>query len=224
MSTATHTRLCQYGHEDCYKHMSSAPVGLKLAGKPEPTLSPVVDLLDLLEALPVVLRAARFDRGLDKEAAAEQIGINGSTVGRIESDKRGVTSDMLLLILEWLGPMSREEWDELRWADTLPRMLSREELLEELAVAMAGGSTDRGVIARRVGYEKPLSLSRRLWRMGEHKLAAYFESELPHPSPGPDSISVTNPSLQKWLSHEDWEAGVKTWSARGSVSMDTRSR
>src|SRR4249919_4136158 len=172
--------------------MSSAPVALKLAGKPEPKLSPVVDLLDLLEALPVVLRAARFDRGLDEATAAELIEVSEQTVRRVEAGLESVTFGMLLLILEWLGPMSRDEWDELRWADVLPRPLSREELLVELEIAMAG-SNDRAEIAARVGYEKPLSLARRLYRMEEHKLAAYFESELPHGSPGPDTISVTSP-------------------------------
>ena len=212
MSTATHTNLCQYGHQNCHKHMASAPVALKLAGKPEPKLSPVVDLLDLLEALPVVLRAARVDRGLDKREAGKEIGIDGSTVGRIEAGK-GVTSDMLLLVLEWLGPMDREEWDELRWADTLPLMLSQAELLIELEIAMEG-SDDRAEIARRVGYEKPLSLARRLYRMREKELAGFFESELPHGSPGPDSISVTGQQMRRYLSHEDREATVKTWSNR----------
>jgi hypothetical protein len=209
----THTNLCQYGHQNCYKHMASAPVVLKLAEKPSPT----VDLLDLLEAFPVVMRAVRFDRGLSHRAAASQIGISEDVLRRAENCADNVTSGMLVLILEWLGPMSREEWDELRWADVLPKPLSAKELLEELEIAMAG-SNDRAEIARRLGYEKPLSLARRLYRMKKNELAGFFESELPHTSAGPDSISVT-PQTRKYLTHEDWEASVKTWGSRGSVSM-----
>jgi hypothetical protein len=154
--------------------------------------SPIVDLLDLLEGLPVVLRAARFARGLKSpEEASRVIGIHPSVIRRVESGNGEKTAlPTLLSIAEWLGPLTREEWEELRWAETPPVALSRADLMAELELAMAGGSNDRHVIARRVGYDKPASLSMRLRRMGELELANFFEAVRPHESAGPDSVPV----------------------------------
>jgi hypothetical protein len=153
--------------------------------------SPVVDLLDLLEGLPVVLRAVRYARGFgDVERAAKAIDIHATVIRRVErgDSQTGLTS--LIRLAEWIGPLSRAEWDELRRADTPATPLSREDLLRELKIAMRGDSNDVRVIARRVGYDKPASLSMRLRRMGELELANFFEAERPHGSLGPDSVPI----------------------------------
>lgn len=184
MSTAVHTQLCRYGHENCRKHGTEVSVIMR------PTPSPVVDLLDLFEAVPVVLRAARHRRGLDNtKKAAKAIGLDQHTLFRIERGQE-VTMKSLWSVLEWLGPLTRREWDELRGATVPPIPMRREELLTELRIAMKDGTNDRHKIAARVGYERPVSLARRLRNMGERRLANFFDSEQ-YDSPGADTISLT---------------------------------
>jgi hypothetical protein len=154
--------------------------------------SPVIDLLDLLEGLPVVLRAARFARGLrTPEEAGKAIGIHPTVIRKVErGDGTQTAMPTLITIAEWLGPLTRDEWEELRWTETPPTILSRADLLHELEVAMRGGTNDVREIARRLGYDKPASLSMRLRRMGELELANFFEAERPHGSAGPDSVPI----------------------------------
>lgn len=139
----------------------------------------------------MVFRNARLSRGLETvNAAAKVIGIHTSTVTRIETRPETVSLELLERIFEWLGPLTQEEWDELRYADIPPRTLSRTELMHELAVAMSGTTRDYREIARRVGYPNPLSLARRLDRMGESRLASFFEGNH-QGSPGPGSLRVS---------------------------------
>lgn len=174
---------------------------------------PVIDLLDLLEALPVVLRSARFDRGLDDyDEAAKAIGIHARMIMAIERGEGNQGTQSLIKILEWLGPMSRQEWDELRFADTPAPALKRDELLQELAAAMAGPLDDPDAIALRVHYPNRLSLARRLWRMGENELANYFEVGRPHEPPSPTAAQVTSPLARVMLAEEDYEASTRRWS------------
>jgi transcriptional regulator with XRE-family HTH domain len=147
--------------------------------------------LDLIEGLPVVFRNARLCRGLDTvHAAARDIGISDSTVTRIETRPETVNLELLERIFEWLGPLSQEEWDALRYADLPRRELSRTELLQELEVAMTH-KDDYRVVAARL-QSSPAALSRRLDRMGEHRLARFFEGHnAGRCSSGPDSVRVS---------------------------------
>jgi hypothetical protein len=172
--------------------MSTAPIILQEIELERPTTGPVGHLLDLIEGLPLVFRNARLSRGLATVyEAADDIGIHYSTVTRIETRPEGVSLELLERIFEWLGPLTQQEWDELRYADTPPRPLSRTELLEELEVAMSGTTRDYRAIARRLRYPNPATLARRLDRMGEHRLARFFEGNEAGKCSGPDSVRVS---------------------------------
>jgi len=190
MSTAT-THLCQYGHEDCYRHMGANKVVLKLA--PTPKNDTAAELLDLLEGLPVVFRSIRAERGLSVVEAAKQIGIYQQAIYMFEKGGgNGGTLNLLFLILEWIGPLTREEWDEYRFTDDPSRVfMNRETLLQELAKAMVD-SRDPVVVARRVGYENRLSLARRLYRMDKPRLAVFFDRQTLRGADDPASVSVTS--------------------------------
>lgn len=169
--------------------MSTAQVILQEETE-RPTTGPVGHLLDLVEGLPVVFRNARLSRGLDTvHAAAKAVGISDSTVTRIETRPETVSLELLERIFEWLGPLSQEEWDALRYADLPRRELSRTELLEELKVAMSDRADYRAVAARM--QTSPATLSRRLDRMGEHRLARFFQGHNAGRCSGPDSVRVS---------------------------------
>ena len=69
------------------------------------------ELADMLGMLPVLLREARRARGLSGRAAAADIGMNFSTLNRIEAGAR-FNSDALFPILRWLDQTRKEATHE----------------------------------------------------------------------------------------------------------------
>lgn len=66
-------------------------------GKP----SPYVELVSVIESLPVLLREARRARGLSIRAAAAELGVSFATVARIEQGEDGLLSNAVA-VLRWL--------------------------------------------------------------------------------------------------------------------------
>lgn len=72
----------------------------------EPILSTYADFADMLGDLPLILRSARRMRGLSLRAAAQEIGVNFNTVGRVENGTECDTGT-LVAILRWLDEPTR---------------------------------------------------------------------------------------------------------------------
>lgn len=188
MSTAT-TWLCNYGHEECTRHPKPSVV---LRAVEPPKADIVAELLELLEGLPVVFRSVRAERGLTMLQAAKEMGVHHSLVPALEQGKgNGGGLNVMYLALEWIGPLSPDEWNEYRFSDSPSHLsIGREELLLGLQTAMRV-SRDPAVVAAHVGYDNRHSLARRLYRMRERKLAQFFGREKPRGADDPDIVSAT---------------------------------
>lgn len=188
MSTTT-TWLCNYGHEECTRHPKPNVV---LRAVEPPNADVVAGLLDLLEGLPLVFKAVRADRGLTLKKTAAEVGVGYQALSALElGNENGGGLNAAYLVLEWIGPMTREEWDEYRFSETRAHSYApREELLQALQAAMKD-SRDPATVAARVGYDNRHSLARRLYRMQEKKLASLFGRERPHGADDPDIVSAS---------------------------------
>lgn len=73
---------------------------------PHSSLTPYVELVEVLASLPILLREARRGRRLSIRAAAQEIGISFSTVTRIEQGEDCALSNAVVVFL-WLDQQYR---------------------------------------------------------------------------------------------------------------------
>ncbi|AGL19517.1 helix-turn-helix transcriptional regulator [Actinoplanes sp. N902-109] len=64
-------------------------------------LSTYAELVDVLTALPLLLREARRQRGLSQRTAAAEVGCSPSTVSRVESGE-DISLSNAAAVLRWL--------------------------------------------------------------------------------------------------------------------------
>lgn len=70
-------------------------------------LTPYGELVGLLDMLPRLLLEARRARGLTQATVAEQMGITGRTIRRVE-DGQGCHVDTAAIVLRWLDTRPKE--------------------------------------------------------------------------------------------------------------------
>lgn len=132
--------------------------------------TPGEQILDYLEALPVVCAAIRHERGMSRRDVETIININNATLWRFEAG-HSVSTDTMMTIAEWVGPVSVEEWERLRhtrYENNMPPEI----LVEEVAMMLRDDHPPN--ICRRLNI-KPGALAKRLRRAGRDDLANRFD-------------------------------------------------
>jgi transcriptional regulator with XRE-family HTH domain len=132
--------------------------------------TPGEQILDYLEALPVVCAAIRHERGLSRRELSRIIPVSDPTLWKFENGQ-GVTTDTLMTIAEWVGPVTPDEWDRLRhtrYENNMPPEI----LVDEVTMLLRDDHPPN--ICRRLNIT-PGALAKRLRRAGRNDLANRFD-------------------------------------------------
>jgi len=156
--------------------LEPAPAAQRRGRRPTPTVrlrlaqTPGEQILDYLEALPVVCAAIRHERGLSRRELSHIIPVSDPVLHRFENG-HAVGTDTLITIAEWVGPVTPDEWDRLRhtrYENNMPPWL----LVEEVTMMLRDDHPPN--ICRRLNI-KPAALCKRLRRAGRDDLANRFD-------------------------------------------------
>lgn len=85
------------------------PVRGEAMSAPDPAApAPYAELIEVLEALPLLVRETRRRRGLSQRAAAEQVGLESwATLSRCENGA-GLHMKSIVPLLRWIGTQDEE--------------------------------------------------------------------------------------------------------------------
>lgn len=66
-------------------------------------LTTYIELADILDALPMLVREKRRRDRISLRGAATQLGVAASTLARFETSQGGIASDTVTVLVRWLG-------------------------------------------------------------------------------------------------------------------------